>query len=540
MRFSSDPDAPPLLVRASTIRTRSGLPDGPTAFLVENGIVQRVFQTHRDARPIAERNDVTTLDRPDHCVLPSFCDAHVHLKWLGQSLHEPDLTTCSSYEDVRKLLVEWITDRDLSEGTLLHGRGWNPNTMDESRWPHRSDLRHPALSNHPIALLSHDHHAYWVNDTLMNQLSESNPPARMNGKNIRTDEEENLSGVFVEEALEPVSERIDQLREKRTTSSLILKAMKELVKHGVACVHDIGHYESLSAHQDLRATYDLLPEVCFFCFQGSWDQIPAERRSPGAVTDGLEFAGMKLFADGTLGAQTAAMLAPYDLPDDSSSRGDLVNEPDELLYHSEQAARENFSTAIHAIGDRAVRVSLDVLSKAYDGSPSPDYAPRIEHAQFVSDRDLARFREHGIHASMQPCHVMQDASVATDVVGDRTRSMFPLNSLLDEQASILFGTDAPIEPPDPLRNLQCAVDRENDPEPWDDSIQNISRKEALEFVCGTPRSYLNYSRNRGKITSGSPANFVVLSGDPLSYDSGPLTDLEVRETFINGQRVYSN
>ncbi len=528
---------PPTLVRASPVETLTD--QAPAcAFLFESGTVKQVFTSNEAARTVAQRPGVQTIERPEQCVLPGFCDAHVHLRWLGESLREPDVSDCSSYRELRRCLVEFIEANSPTPGTLIRGRGWNPDMLCGGDWPHWSNLKHETLDDYPIALMSHDHHACWINQRLLQRLPLSRSAA--NRKRVISDENGDLAGVFLERAMEPITDLIDTIREDQDTSELLHDAMAELVRNGIVCAHDIGHADSFTAHRKIREDQDCLPDILFFCFQGSWEDLTVQQEMPDPEADGLELAGMKLFADGTLGARTAAMFEPYQEParNQGSPRGDLIHDQQELKSYASQAAEKNYATAIHAIGDRAVHISLNVLSEVYDDGNNPAYPPRVEHAEFVSPSDIDRFGANDIVASLQPCHLFQDAETAPSRVGNRANRMIPSNSLLEADAPILFGSDAPIESLNPLRNLEAAVNRSSLPAPlsYDESV---SVKQALLHTCQMPARYLNHSGNRGKIEPGFPASFVTLSDHPSNY-SGSLTDIRVQETYIQGSRVYSS
>lgn len=535
-----DPTLPhrPYLIRASSVLTLDHALNSAAGILVEDGVIKRVPLTAEAARSIARREKVQTIERPGQCILPGFSDAHVHLKWLGESMHEPQLSSCTSIQEVRETLIAHVQKASVEPGTLIHGRGWDPDKLNVSDWPCGSDLEHEALSGYPIALLSQDHHAYWVNETFLDQVQQV-LSGNENGQVVR-DEQGHPTGVFVESAMEPINKHVDKLREQSDTASLLLDGFSALTRHGITCIHDFGHHKQLEAHRDLRSSRETLPDVVFFCFAESWNRARRRYSSPGPIMDGLEFAGLKLFADGTLSSRTAAMLDPYDQPPkETSNRGELTRTFEELLDSANTAASNNFSTAIHAIGDRAVRTSLDVLSEAYADPVSPDYAPRIEHAQFISPPDRRRFHSHEILPSIQPCHFYSDARTASNILETRTDRMFPIRSLHESGSSMLFGSDAPVEPPDPFRNLQVAV--HGSPEECQQKIhETILPLEALYCICRNPKSYLNQTINRGMIKEGQPADFVTLSDNPLQFSSAPLTDIKVLETYINGRRVYDS
>jgi predicted amidohydrolase YtcJ len=266
----------------------------------------------------------------------------------------------------------------------------------------------------------------------------------------------------------------------------------------------------------------------------------ADDRALGRYRDGW----LKLFSDGALGSRTAALLAPYEDddragPPPGGPLGMALRTPERLAELTRMAAEAGIAAQVHAIGDAAVRTALDVLA----GTPSvPGARHRIEHAQLVHPDDLGRFAALGVAASVQPCHLLSDAKAMVAAWGGRSAAAFPL-AALDVQGTLMpFGTDAPVEPPDPWRGIAAAVTRQG--ADWSSSRafhaeQRIGLDRALRAAClDGPRS--SGRDDEGHLGPGARADLIVLPA--AAVDDPPeaalLAGLRPLATLLDGQVVH--
>ncbi len=541
MSSTGTPQFREFFVRAAPVLTLRSDSNRAAGFLVRDGVISELYEDRDRADERLKDFDGPVLDYGNRPVLPGFTDAHTHMISFGKALREVDLEGVRSVEEVRTRIrsaMDRFEDRD-----WILGRGWNPNMMSPDRWPHRSDLADLDTSK-PIALQSHDQHAYWLNQQALSKLGIDKQTSAPSGGEVVKDDAGRPTGILKERAMELVDahfqkkEGDDQTAGTGTRADL-KRAIDAAFRAGVTSVHDIGYLNSYDLYRDLLEENHTTPRVAYFCCREDWSQVEERDIQPGQGNEFLRFAGLKLFADGTLGAQTAAMIEPFhEQLNDEQSRGTLIHDPDDLEEWAVRAAEREFAVAIHAIGDRGVRVSLDALEAAGDRA-DPVAPHRVEHAQLVHPEDLDRFRSLNVIASIQPCHIYQDRNVADRVWGERESIPFPVRTLLDRGADVYFGTDVPIEEISPFHNLQAAVHRgRSDEDPWRPS-EAVSTETALTLACRDPASYL-FQNRRGTLSEGTPADYVVLSKNPFDVAPDELGQINVLETRVQGGRMFAS
>jgi predicted amidohydrolase YtcJ len=248
--------------------------------------------------------------------------------------------------------------------------------------------------------------------------------------------------------------------------------------------------------------------------------------------------------DGALGPQTAAMFAPYEGTQDE--RGILIMDSEQLFEHARLAAGSGLSMAVHAIGDRAVHEALEAYRQLRDYEReqlgSAGLRHRIEHVQLVHPDDAGRLAELGIIASMQPLHATSDMRMADRHWGERTALAYAPRTQLQAGARLIFGSDAPVETPNPFLGLHAAVTRRRaDGSPGADGWhpeQRLSLLEALHGYTSGP-AYAAWMEDRlGRLAPGFLADLIVLESDPFKIDPHELRHLLPERTMVAGEWVY--
>jgi hypothetical protein len=254
-------------------------------------------------------------------------------------------------------------------------------------------------------------------------------------------------------------------------------------------------------------------------------------------------SGAKGFADGSLGSTTALFFEPYT--DDPASRGLLADEMQPLdgmrarLVAIDKAGEQ---LCIHAIGDRAISMVLDLFEDVQRANGSRDRRPRIEHSQHLAPKDFARYAQLGAIASVQPYHAIDDGRWAEKRIGaERAKTTYPFRSFFDNQVRVAFGTDWPVAPLDPLQTIYAAVTRATldgkRPGGWVPE-QKVSVAQAIE-ACTTGAAYAEFEEgNKGSISVGKLADLVMLSGDPFRIAPEAIAGLKVAMTLVGGKVVY--
>jgi predicted amidohydrolase YtcJ len=251
----------------------------------------------------------------------------------------------------------------------------------------------------------------------------------------------------------------------------------------------------------------------------------------------LAMRAVKFFMDGALGSRGAALFKPYS--DEPKNRGLLLMEEATLENQAAQFMKRGFQVCVHAIGDRANALALDALSAAAKATGARN---RIEHAQILREEDVPRFAQLGIIASMQPTHATSDMAWAEKRLGpERLRYAYAWKTLLNSGARMAFGSDFPVEDPNPLWGIYSARTRQDHrgrPEGGWNSSERLSGEEALAaFTTGA--AYASFSEDqRGMVKEGMDADFVALSVDPIDAEPAQLLDGKVLINVVAGREVF--
>ncbi len=491
---------------------------------------------------------------PDEVAIPGLTDAHLHLADAAIAAGELDLAEAPTAADGLAAIGAAHAGLVDSNAWLL-GRGWEADRW--GGWPTWSDLERVAPGRR-VALWAHDHHSLWVSRAALVAAGIGAGTLDPAGGAIQRSEDGSPSGVLQEAASRLVN-RLIPPPTAATYARAIPPFCRELIRLGVVAVHDPG---GLVADPELRGAYAAyarladareLPLRVHACLRQEGLTTARERglRSGdplGGGPDGWARVGwQKLFADGTLGSRTAALLAPIEPEPGRTAptgreRGIFITPPEALRELAAAAAEAGIVSQIHAIGDAAVRAALDALEPHAGRHP---LMPRVEHVQLVDPADLGRFAAGGVAASVQPVHLRSDAAQARLLWGERAeRSGYPWASLVGSGAVVPFGTDAPVEPIDPWPGLAVAVTRA-DPS-WPEGAapfgpgQAIGLDRALRAACVDPARSAGEA-DRGRLVAGQRADLAIVPGAALEAADqvgGPLGSVQPRAVFVAGEVAF--
>ena len=397
------------------------------------------------------------------------------------------------------------------------------------------------MADRPVWLERVDGHAGWANSKALEAggvtSATANPPG---GRIERIAGSRSPEGVLVDAATVLIDNAVPPpLPEDRDLA--LHNAQRLLLRHGITAVADMG--TSVVDWMTFRRAGDAgRLQLRIMSYADSVETmllIGGPAPTQWLYQDRLRLNGVKLYLDGALGSRGALLNADY--ADDPGNRGLPQLSGTQLRNLMSRAALDRFQVAIHAIGDAANRDALyaiEELSEDYTG----DRRWRIEHAQIVDPADLSRFGQLGIIASMQPVHQTSDMMMAEARLGtDRLGGAYAWRSILQAGGQLAFGTDAPVEPVDPLAGLAVAISRTNAAgQPFGGwrPEETISREQALAaYTAGA--AYAGFAEGRfGRLAEGERADFVMLSADPLMASPSQIREITVLETWIGGQRVY--
>jgi predicted amidohydrolase YtcJ len=479
---------------------------------------------------------------PGEIAIPGLTDAHLHFADAALAARDVDLTSCLTLGDGLSTIV--AAAAGLGPDEWLLGAGWDQRRW--GRWPLASDLE-AAIPGRKAAFWSFDHHALWVSPMALEAAGVDTGTPDPPGGIIRRDTTGGPEGVLLENAGTLVSRTIpppsDELSERA-----IEAFGEELLSYGVVAVHDPGSVSSVGSLHGLDVYGRLadrgdLPVRVHSGIRSDGLAAAIERGLRSGALLGTDPEGrarlgwLKLFADGTLGSRTAALLEPIDGTDE---RGLFLTSPDELANLAARAAAGGIATQIHAIGDAAVRAALDDLAPSAAEVP---FMPRLEHVQLCHPDDRPRFVASGIAASVQPVHLREDAATARHDWGARAEAWgYAYRSILETGAVIAFGTDAPVEPIDPWPGIALAVLR-HDPS-WGTDVPAFGPREALTLEESLRAATVGPATSTrdpfgGRLIPGARADLIVLPPAPQEPGDRAASFAAVRPrlVLVDGEAV---
>ena len=486
-------------------------------------------------------------DMQGRTILPGLTDAHIHLQYYSLGLAKVDCETKTKEECLHRIAER---AKITKPGEWILGHGWNQNEWPpsssgrgdggEGMWPTASELDAIAPNN-PIYLTAKSLHAAWANTSALNLAKiTSDTPDPKNGA-IQRDDRGSATGILLETAMSLVGDTVPE-PSIDTIQQAIEKAQPILWKMGLTGVHDFDRRDSFMALQQLRAHGRLKLRVNKNIPVDSVDHAFELGLSTGFGDDWLWIGSVKAFMDGALGPHTAAMFQPYN--GDAENRGILNMDGEELFEHCRKAADAGLSMTVHAIGDRANHEVLNAYEqlRTYETEKKlPHLRHRIEHVQVLHPDDVPRFAQLNVIASMQPIHAPSDMYAADRFWGDRSALAYAWRTQLDQGAVLAFGSDAPVESPNPFLGLHAAVTRRRadgspSAEGWYPE-QKLTLTEALSGYTTGAAYAANAEHRLGKLAENYLADLIVLEQDIFSVDPNELLTTQASATMIDGDWV---
>ena len=472
-------------------------------------------------------------------ILPGLVDAHFHLEQYALSLQRVNCETSTKAACI-ELAAQVV--KDTSPGQWIIGHGWNQNDW-QAGFGHASDLDSIAPAN-PVYLTAKSLHAAWVNRAALQcaGINDSTPDPQ-HGR-IERDQTGKATGILFETAMELVANCIPKPNQNQINEA-IKAAIPTLWKIGLTGVHDFDRQSCFIALQNLQNDGELMLRVLKSIPVDDLDEAVALGLRSGFGNDFLRLGGVKAFADGALGPRTAALLSPYE--DEGDNRGILMLDSEQLFEISSKASMHGLSMAVHAIGDRANHEVLDAYAalREFESENGIEHLRhRIEHVQLLHPEDQNRLAELNIIASMQPIHAVSDMFMADRCWGTRSKLAYAWKTQLDEQAILVFGSDAPVESPNPFLGIHAAVTRQRrdgspDPDGWYPE-QKITVGDAIKAYTAGPAYAAGFEHKAGKIAKNYLADLIVLDKDSFSIDFEQLPEIKPIATMVGGEWVYNN
>ena len=493
--------------------------------------------SQREAEALAGPN-TTRLDLAGKTVIPGMVDAHTHLLGLGQALRIVDLVGTESYDAVVARVAERA--KTARPGEWIRGRGWDQNDWSDERFPTHEALSR-AVPNNPVYLTRVDGHAALVNAKAMELAGITAATKDPQGGRLIRDARGTPTGVLIDAAQGLVG-RVIPADSKDEVKSATLAAIAEANRYGLTGIHDAG------VSPDVIAAYEELAQAGQYNLR-NYVMVRADEQTLGgimrqgrrlAVNDRLWLRSIKIVADGALGSRGAAMLEDYS--DEPGNRGLITTDTAAFHRIAVAALKSGFQVNVHAIGDRANRIALDIFEAALDAVPTADHRFRVEHAQILTYQDIPRFARLGVIPSMQGSHQTSDMYWAINRIGvSRAAGAYAWRSLLNTGVVIPNGSDFPVESPNPLISFRAFFTRMDasdfPPGGWFPG-QRTTREEALLSITLWPAYAAFMEDVSGSLTPGKYADFVVLDRDIMTVAESEVLGTQVLATYLGGKPVY--
>ncbi len=480
------------------------------------------------------------VEAGDKLLLPGFNDSHVHFVSGGMQLDNVNLRDADSQEELARRVGE--RDKVTPAGEWILGGDWDHERWTPADLPTRQliDGVTPAT---PVFVNRYDGHMALANSVALRLAHVTAKTPDPPGGTIVRDAQGNPTGVLKDAAMDYVYKVIPPLMPEQRIK-VVKRALAHAASLGVTSVQDMNpEYADIAAYSMLAEKSELTARIYAAPLEPQWnDQTKLGiRRAFGSSY--LRIGALKGYADGSLGSTTAYFFEPYD--DAPKTRGLLSSQMHPLAAmrgRMMKADEAGLQLCIHAIGDQAISMILDLFQDVVQAHGERDRRFRIEHAQHMAPKDFDRFARLGVIASMQPYHAIDDGRWAEKRIGpERIKPTYAFRTFLDHGVRLAFGTDWNVAPLNPMLGIYAAVTRETldgkNPQGWVPE-QKITLQEAVEaYTMGS--AYAEFQeKEKGSITPGKLADMVLVSEDIFHIAPEAIKDVKVEWTLVGGRVVF--
>lgn len=484
---------------------------------------------------------VVRIDLGGRTVIPGLTDAHAHFLGYAEASAWLDLAAASSLDEVLRRVSDAVSRS--KGGTWIRGRGWDQNDWQDARYPEKAALDSVAPDN-PVILVRVCGHAAYVNSAALRAAGVTRDTADPAAGRILRGADGEPTGILIDDAKDIVSSRIPPPT-REEMKKLVVSAAERCLAAGLVGVHEMGISSADDTlYRELYAEGSLPFRITAFLSEsdpalGRYLEAGPVR---GAFGDRYSIVGVKFYADGSLGARSAALIEDYS--DDPGNRGILMKDAGDLAAGIRRCHEAGFQAAVHAIGDAAVRGTLDAYEAVLAGGPARDARHRIEHAQVVSPEDIPRFARLGVIPSMQFTHCTSDMSWAEARLSAlRLGGAYAWRSLIQAGCRIPGGSDFPVESIDPFLGIYAAATRRDlagKPEGGWRSEECLTVEEAVRAFSADAAYAARAERVAGVLAPGALADFIVLSDDIFSIEPEAIPRIRVLATVLGGRIVHGS
>jgi predicted amidohydrolase YtcJ len=520
------------------------------AVAIKNGLILAVGTTAEISEYIGDQTEV--IDLQGKTMTPGLIESHAHLMGIGYNKLELDLMYVKTYDELVEKVAEAVAKA--KPGDWITGRGWHQDKWIEKpekmvKGFQTNDKLNEVSADNPVYLSHASGHASFTNAKALELAGISNlkgeRPGEVEGGEIILDELGNPTGVLTERASGLVARLIPETTPEKDEEALTL-ALQELVEKGITSFHDAGSGQEVIDLVQKFKNEGKLTVRQYIMLTGRQPELLEAWFKKGPMIDSadhmLTVRSIKLNCDGALGPRGAWLLEDYS--DRPGHRGHETLPMSVVTEVSERALPLGFQVCAHAIGDRANQEILDRYEAALAKNPSAtDHRFRIEHAQHIHPDDIPRFGELGVIAAMQAIHLSSDRPWAIDRLGEKRiiDGAYVWQKLMKTGAVVTNGTDAPVEPVDPLPSFYASVTRktlQGMPEGGFEADQKMTRAEALKSYT-LDGAFAEFEEDfKGSIEVGKAADFTIYDKDIMQIPEAEILTTKVMMTVVAGKVVY--
>ncbi len=518
------------------------------AFPVSDGVFGKVGSTDEilsSAEPEDER-----IDLAGAFVCAGFNDSHMHLLNFGQFLHGARLAShTDSLKNLLSYLQTYLSENPLRPGQWLKGRGWNQDYFSDTvRMPDRCDLD-SVSTEIPIMLTRTCGHCCVVNSCVLELAGIDRDTPDPDGGTIGRGTDGEPDGRLYENAIELLNPFLPQ-PDKEALKEMLLLAMEEVNRYGITSVQtdDYSTFRGVpwqlinEAYRELEAEGKMtvrVNEQCNFTELSELRKFVEAGNKTGVGSDFFRIGPLKLLGDGSLGSRTAHLSMNYL---NEKSCGFSLFIPENLKEIVKYAHGHEMQIAVHAIGDQCLDEVLDAYESALTQYPRKDHRHGIVHCQISRADQLERIARLGLHVYAQSIFLDYDNHIVEKLVPPELAVWsYSWKTLLDKGVCVSNGSDCPVELPNVMAGLQCAVTRQS----LDGFGPFLPReaftvREALEsFTAAGARASFEENK-KGCIREGMLADFVILSEDPFRTAPTDLHSICVEAAYLGGEKVFDS
>lgn len=480
------------------------------------------------------------VDAQGRLVLPGFNDAHVHFVDGGDHLQELQLKDAPTPQEFAHRIAQRVPKT--AKGEWITGGDWDEQKWSPPNLPTR-ELIDAVTPETPVFVNRYDGHESLANSVALRLANITAKTPDPPGGQIVHDANGEPTGILRDAAQELVEKVISPMSPAHRMRA-IHQAMEYAASLGVTSVQDMNpSYDDVKAYSELQENGDLTLRIYVAPIETDWkDQAKIGIRHAFG-TPMLRMGAVKGYADGSLGSETAYFFDSYT--DNPKSHGLLSSEmhpPSAMLQRLKAADAAGLQLCIHAIGDRAISMVLDMFQQIEKANGKKDRRWRIEHSQHMAAKDFARYAQLDVIASVQPYHAIDDGRWAEKRIGpERTQRTYAFRTFLENGVRLAFGTDWSVAPLSPMWTIYAAVTRATldgkNPDGWIPE-QKLTVAESVEaYTMGS--AYAEFQeKDKGSISPGKLADFVVLSDDIFHIPPAQIKNVKVEATYVGGKLVY--